>query len=141
MTAESIDKLYERMSEDDLRIIKRGSELLLLEYDLLSELRKDRDLTQTELAEILEIRQSAISQIENQEDVLVKTLQRYVEALGGKLEIWARFSDHAVNVKQFLTDSTGASRKRELGSDAGRFKVPDDFDAPLDDETLDSFET
>lgn len=26
-----------------------------------------------------------------------------------------------------------------LGKDAGRFEVPDDFDAPLDDETLEAF--
>lgn len=141
MAAESIDKLYESMSEADLRIIERGTELLLLEYDLISELRNDRDLTQTELAEILDIRQSAISQIENQEDVLVKTLQRYVEALGGKLEILARFPDHAVNLRQFLTDSAGASRKHDLGTDADRFRVPEDFDAPLDNDVLDSFET
>lgn len=29
--------------------------------------------------------------------------------------------------------------KRRLGMDAGRFEVPDDFDAPLDENTLDAF--
>ena len=33
------------------------------------------------------------------------------------------------------------SGKRRLGIDAGRFVVPDDFDAPLDDATLASFES
>jgi prevent-host-death family protein len=31
-------------------------------------------------------------------------------------------------------------RQRILGQDKGLFKVPDDFDAPLPDEILDSFE-
>jgi prevent-host-death family protein len=31
--------------------------------------------------------------------------------------------------------------KRQLGQDVGRFVVPDDFDAPLEDETLEAFET
>jgi prevent-host-death family protein len=31
--------------------------------------------------------------------------------------------------------------KRQLGQDVGRFVVPDDFDAPLDDETLEAFES
>lgn len=33
------------------------------------------------------------------------------------------------------------SGKRRLGIDAGRFEVPDDFDAPLDEATLASFES
>jgi prevent-host-death family protein len=31
-------------------------------------------------------------------------------------------------------------KKRTLGIDRGRFEVPEDFDAALDDETLDEFE-
>jgi transcriptional regulator with XRE-family HTH domain len=62
-----------------------------MEVDLISKLRKDQELTQEELADIMEIRQSAISQIERQEDVMVRTLERYVEALGGTLEIRAKF--------------------------------------------------
>jgi prevent-host-death family protein len=31
--------------------------------------------------------------------------------------------------------------KRQLGQDVGRFVVPDDFDEPLDDETLEAFES
>jgi prevent-host-death family protein len=33
------------------------------------------------------------------------------------------------------------SRRRELGRDRGRFSVPEDFDAPLPEEVLRSFET
>lgn len=100
-TARPIDDLYEDMNEEDLRIIEKSKELLLLEYDLIAQLRKDQELTQKELADILDIRQSAISQIENQEDVMVKTLQRYIKALGGELEITAKFPDKAVLLNQF----------------------------------------
>jgi prevent-host-death family protein len=31
--------------------------------------------------------------------------------------------------------------KRQLGQDVGRFVVPDDFDEPLDEETLEAFES
>lgn len=34
----------------------------------------------------------------------------------------------------------GPRRKRRLGALEGRFKVPGDFDAPLDEETLKTFE-
>jgi DNA-directed RNA polymerase specialized sigma subunit len=96
-----ISELYEGMNANDLRIIEKGKELLLMEVDLISKLRKDRELTQEELAAMMEIRQSAISQIENQEDVLVKTLERYVKALGGKLEVRAKFPDRVVMLSQF----------------------------------------
>lgn len=101
-----LSELYEGMNADDLRIIEKGKELLLMEVDLISKLRKDQELTQEELAEIMEIRQSAISQIENQEDVLVRTLERYIEALGGKLEIRAKFPDKVVTLTQFIEDKS-----------------------------------
>lgn len=131
MTVRDVDELFERMSDSDLQIIERGRELLLLECDLISQLRKERDLTQTELAEILEIRQSAISQIENQEDVLVKTLERYIDALGGKLEIWARFPDRLVGITQFVN---GLPRGRNLDLDMGCSPESDAFGDPQDDE-------
>ncbi|CAN5879712.1 hypothetical protein BH24DEI2_BH24DEI2_20000 [soil metagenome] len=102
-TARPIKELYREMNEEDLRIIERGRELLLMEDALISELRKEQELTQKELADILEIRQSAISQIENQEDILVKTLERYIRALGGELEIRAKFPDKIVTLSQFTS--------------------------------------
>ena len=103
MTARPIGELYKGMNEEDLRIIEKGKELLRMEVALLSELRKDHDLTQKELADIMEIRQSAISQIEHQEDILVKTLERYVRALGGELEVRAKFPDKIVTLRQFTS--------------------------------------
>lgn len=105
-TTRPISELYEEMNEEDLRIIEKGKELLLMEYDLISQLRKDEDLTQKELAEILDIRQSAISQIENQEDILVKTLERYVQAVGGELEVRAKFFNKVVVLNQFTEPSS-----------------------------------
>jgi DNA-binding XRE family transcriptional regulator len=99
--ARNISELYKGMNAKDLRIIEKGKELLLMEVDLIAKLRKDRELTQEELAAIMEIRQSAISQIENQEDVLVRTLERYIKALGGELEIRAKFPDRVVRLSQF----------------------------------------
>ena len=53
----------------------------------LSELRKQQALTQAELAERMSVSQASISQIENQGDVQLSTLMRYVRALGGHLRI------------------------------------------------------
>jgi transcriptional regulator with XRE-family HTH domain len=81
--------------------IEKETKLLKMEYGLLSDLRKDQDITQKELSEILEIRQSAISKLESQDDVMVKTLEKYIQALGGELEVRAKFPDKTVTLKQF----------------------------------------
>ena len=65
----------------------------------LAELRRNFGVTQEQLAELLDIRQAAISKIERRDDVLLSTLTAYVRALGGELEIMARFGDHALRLK------------------------------------------
>jgi transcriptional regulator with XRE-family HTH domain len=72
----------------------------------LQELRRARELTQTTLAELLHTSQPEVSRMEHQADMYVSTLRRYVEAMGGALEIVARFPDGAVEITQFheLTD-------------------------------------
>lgn len=67
----------------------------------LGQLREARSFTQEELAESLETSQSGISRIEQRDDVLVSTLRHYVEAIGGELELIARFPDRKVRITQF----------------------------------------
>ena len=68
----------------------------------LQELRRARALTQTRLAETLEMTQPEVSKIEQRADLLISTLRSYIEAMGGDLEIVARFPDgSAVRVNQF----------------------------------------
>jgi ribosome-binding protein aMBF1 (putative translation factor) len=64
----------------------------------LSEMRKTRALSQQELADKLEVGQPAVAKLEHRPDMYVSNLRRYVEALGGKLEITARFPDGAVAI-------------------------------------------
>jgi hypothetical protein len=72
---------------------------------LLADLRRARAFTQQTLAQVMEDQQSAISRIEKQTDMYVSTLRRYIEAMGGELEIVARFSDGAVRITQFQEDT------------------------------------
>ncbi|UCH24870.1 MAG: helix-turn-helix transcriptional regulator [Trueperaceae bacterium] len=96
------NELTKHFSDERKARIEKEQQLLFLEYDLISQLRKDRELTQQELAEILDIRQAAISKIEGQDDILVGTLEKYVRALGGELEIIARFPNKLVKLNQFV---------------------------------------
>jgi predicted transcriptional regulator len=64
----------------------------------LYELRRSQDLSQSELAERLQITQAAVSKFENSDDVRLSTLRQYIEALGGHLELTARFEDRTVAI-------------------------------------------
>ena len=104
-------ELTKDFTQEDRQIVEKTKRVLLMEYDLVAQLRKDRDLTQKEVAEIMAVRQAAISKIEHQEDILIGTLERYVRALGGELEIVAKFPDRAVTLSQF-TGHKGELRPR-----------------------------
>lgn len=67
----------------------------------LHELRRARQLSQEQLAEELGATQPEISKIEHRTDMYVSTLRRFIEAMGGKLEIVARFPDGTVRITQF----------------------------------------
>jgi len=64
----------------------------------LCRLREERGLTQIDLAKQLEVTQGNVSRVENASDLYVSTLARYVEALGGRLELNAVFPDQVVSV-------------------------------------------
>jgi len=67
----------------------------------LAELRKARHLSQEQLAAELEVRQPAVAKIEKKTDMYISTLRRFIEAMGGQLEIRAHFPDGDVRISQF----------------------------------------
>jgi len=62
----------------------------------LVEVRRRRGMTQAALAELIGVSQSALSQIENAENMEIMTLRRVIESMGGKLSITAEFKDEAI---------------------------------------------
>src|SRR5580658_4003168 len=62
----------------------------------LDELRNARRLTQTDMAEMLDVPQSSISRIEQRADMYLSTLRNYVHALGGVLQIQVVFPDAGI---------------------------------------------
>jgi len=67
----------------------------------LQELRTARKLTQEKLAELLHVNQAAVSKLERRADMYVSTLRDFVRAMGGELEITARFPEGTVRINQF----------------------------------------
>lgn len=59
----------------------------------LAEVRRARAMTQTQLAQLLQVNQGAISKMEKRSDMYLSTLRSYLEAMGGALDIRAVFPD------------------------------------------------
>jgi predicted transcriptional regulator len=72
-----------------------------LEERTLKALRQDLELTQAQVSAVAAMTQSELSRLEGRDDHLTSTLRRYVEALGGKLEVTAVFGQRRVK----LTDA------------------------------------
>jgi transcriptional regulator with XRE-family HTH domain len=67
----------------------------------LAEVRRARQMTQEELATALRTTQSGVSRLEHQADLYVSTLRRYIQAAGGKLEIYAVFPESRIPIELF----------------------------------------
>ncbi|MHC8510072.1 MAG: helix-turn-helix domain-containing protein [Rhodospirillales bacterium] len=72
------------------RIRMRANELISEQMSLKG-LRKAEGITQTGMAGLLGVGQDSVSRLENRGDMRLSTLQGYVAALGGALEVVARF--------------------------------------------------
>jgi predicted transcriptional regulator len=57
--------------------------------------------SQRELAKTLGIKQPSLSKLEKQSDMQISTLRRIVSALGGELEVVARFPKGAIKIRPF----------------------------------------
>ena len=67
----------------------------------LQELRQAYHMSQERLAEILHTKQANVSRIERRTDMYVSTLRSYIEAMGGQLDISAKFPEGSVSINQF----------------------------------------
>ena len=74
------------------KVEERAAELIAEEMTLC-ELRKARQMTQMSVARQLGISQDGVSRLEQRSDLLLSTLRRTVEAMGGSLSLVARFPD------------------------------------------------
>jgi transcriptional regulator with XRE-family HTH domain len=74
------------------KIEARAAELVSQEMTL-RELRRARKLTQVRMAKALRITQDGVSRLERRTDLLLSTLRKSVEAMGGSLSLIAEFPD------------------------------------------------
>jgi len=95
-THEEVRAEFVRTAQDEAEVARFREEALAeVRAHRLAEVRQQHGLTQTDVANSLHISQSAVSKIERGElsRAELSTIRRYVEALGGRLEIIADFGD------------------------------------------------
>ena len=75
--------------------------LAVLSEMSLKELRQARGLSQRMLAEVLHVQQPSIAKMEKSTNMYLSTLRSHIEAMGGQLEVVARFPDGAMKISNF----------------------------------------
>ena len=96
-----LDDFVAKLPKKQQQAIKKRTAELIAEEATLRQVREARERSQEEVAEKLHIKQAAVSKLERRTDMYLSTLRGYIEAMGGKLEIIARFPGQAVRITQF----------------------------------------
>ena len=109
-------ELISKMSREAREEIKRGTAQILSEMEM-AELRDALKIRQAELCQQAHTTPAAISRLEKApQNTKISTLQRYVEGLGGQIEVRAVFRDRVVKLTHLAT-----TRRRTDGR-ANHFK-------------------
>src|SRR6266436_166618 len=97
------DKLKELSPAQRKRVEARAAELIAEEMTL-RELRHARKLTQVKMAKKLGVTQDSVSRLEKRSDLLLSTLRKTVETMGGNLSLVAEFPDREPVVLSGIAD-------------------------------------
>lgn len=98
--AKPYDELRAKMSPTARAKAEVKTRQILQEMPL-QELRQARKMSQEQMAKNLHTRQSNVSRIEKRTDMYISTLRDVIKAMGGDLEIVARFPEGSVRINQF----------------------------------------
>jgi len=96
-TYDSVVELIDRVEE----LLSTGQRTCAPKEAFLKTLREHRRISQESLAQLMGVSQPNISRLERRIDMNIRTLRAVIEAIGGNLEIVARFGDDAVRITQF----------------------------------------
>ena len=91
----NVDDIIAGLSPARRSRVKARATQLIAEEMTLRDLRHARKLTQVRMAKALGVTQDSISRLEKRRDLLLSTLRKTVEAMGGSLSLVAEFPDRA----------------------------------------------
>src|SRR5580700_5138234 len=91
----NLERIRKQLSSSRRKKVEVRAAQLIAEEMTLQELRRARKLTQVRMAKELGISQDGISKLEKRSDLLLSTLRKTVEAMGGSLSLVAEFPDRS----------------------------------------------
>src|SRR5260370_30267365 len=106
----NVNDIIRKLSPAQRKRVEARATQLIAEEMTLRELRHARKLTQVRMAKTLGITQDSVSRLEKRSDLLLSTLRKTVEAMGGKLSLVAEFPDREPVV---LSGMAGAKQEAE----------------------------
>lgn len=98
--AKKFSELRAKMSPESQSQSEAKALAMLAEMPL-NELRQARGLSQKMLADVLHVQQPSIAKLEKRTDMYISTLRSHIEAMGGELEVVAKFPDGAIKISNF----------------------------------------
>ena len=91
----NVNDKIKKLSPAQRRKVEARADELIAEEMTLRELRRARKLTQVRMAKTLGITQDSVSRLEKRSDLLLSTLRKTVQAMGGNLSLVVEFPDRA----------------------------------------------
>lgn len=100
--AEALKSVLASLPKEQQAAITNQTTMLIAEEMALRDLRKALEYSQQVVSKKLNVNQSEISKIEHRTDMYLSTLRSYIEAMGGELDIIAKFPDRPpIRINQF----------------------------------------
>lgn len=123
----SLRSIIEEFSDDDRKFIQRKAGVLAQDMishaDSLAQVRSALVETQDEVARVLNVRQNAVAQLEKRSDLLLSTLRKYVEAMGGELAVAVKTGAGTVIMLDSLSSLAKPSKPQRVGASAASRKL------------------
>jgi transcriptional regulator with XRE-family HTH domain len=110
--AVNVNDKIKKLSPNQRKKVEARAAELIAEEMTLRELRKARKLTQVRMAKALGVTQDSVSRLEKRSDLLLSTLRKAVQAMGGNLSLVAEFPDRAPVVLSGITDDQAPKPSR-----------------------------
>ena len=91
----NLERIRKELSPARRKKVEARAAQLIAEAMTWQKLRRARKFTQVRMAKQLGIGQDGVSKLEKRADLMISTLRKAVEAMGGSLSLVAEFPDRA----------------------------------------------
>jgi transcriptional regulator with XRE-family HTH domain len=108
--ARNVNDIIKNLPAAQRKKVEARAAHLIAEEMTLQELRRARKLSQVRVAKQLGIGQEGVSKIEKRADLMISTLRKTVEAMGGSLALVAQFPDSELVILSGIAEDEPENR-------------------------------